>query len=114
LIQGLQGQLQQQQQQMMAMNKELSDRQADRNVMLTQIDKKHEADMVKIAATLQAKMEEVAAKREATMHGTIGRQLADIGKAVQEFTKQQQQNSSLQSESASPAQQQTLPAGSPG
>ncbi len=85
LIQGLQGQLQQQSVQMQQLVKELNDRQKDRDVVLTQIEKKHEADLVKVASTFETKMEEIAAKRDATLQGTIGRQLADVAKAVKAF-----------------------------
>ena len=87
MIQNMQQQLQAQAQQMQMMNKELTDRQKDREVMLTQINSKHETDLIKIAATFQTKLEDIAAKRDATIQGTIGRQLAEVAKAVQEFSK---------------------------
>ena len=85
LLQGLQTQLQQQGLQMGQMAKELQDRQKDREVMLTQISTKHEGDMVKVAAHFQEEMEKIAQKRDSSLQGTIGRQLADVAKAVREF-----------------------------
>jgi hypothetical protein len=88
LIQGLQQHLQQQGLQLQQMAKSLEDRQKDRDVMLTQISSKHETDMVKIASDLQTKMEAIAQKRDASLHGTIGRQLAEVAKAVKAVEQQ--------------------------
>lgn len=85
LIQGLQGQLQQQALQLQAMAKEAADREKDRQVILHQINSKHEADLIKIAAQFQEKMEATAAKRDATLQGTIGRSIADLAKTIQKF-----------------------------
>jgi len=94
LIQGMQTQLQQQTQQMMAMNKELSDRQADRNVMEHQIAKKFEAEVLKIGA----KMEEISAKKDMHLQSTLGRQLAEISKAIQSFEQVSQNQSATPTE----------------
>lgn len=107
LIQGLQQQIQQMTQQTQALMKELSDRGKDRDVMYAQIEKKFEAEVLKVAQ----KMEDTVAKKEATFHGTVGRQIADLVKAV-----------TAASASAAPLpvavplgqQSQTAPAGSPG
>jgi len=80
LVQAMQEQLKQMGQQMQMMGKELQDRQKDRDVIYEQISKKFEAEILKIGA----KMEEVNAKKEATMQGTIGRQLSDLVKATRE------------------------------
>ncbi len=85
MIQGLQGQLQQQAMQMQQMAKDLMERDKDRQVILHQIDSKHETDLIKIAAQFQEKMEASAAKRDATLQGTIGRQMAEIAKAMQQL-----------------------------
>jgi hypothetical protein len=99
LVQSMQSQIMQMNQQMVLMNKELVDRQKDRDVMYTQINSKHETDMAKVVTTLEAKMQDVAAKRDATLQGTIGRQLAELSKAISQAV--QPQNT-----------QQNLPAGS--
>jgi hypothetical protein len=98
LIQAQGQQLQQLQQVIQAMQKELADRQADRQVVLHQVDTNFTAKMEKTSKdfeakvlSLGAKMEEVQAKRDATLQGTIGRQLAEIAKSIAEFGKMQQQ-----------------------
>jgi hypothetical protein len=83
LISGLQQHIQQQSQQIGMLSKELQDRQKDRDVAIEGIAKTFEAKVLAIAQ----KMEDTAAKKEATMQGTIGRQLAEIAKAVQTFEK---------------------------
>ena len=86
LIQALQQQLQAMNQQMQMMAKELTDRQKDRDVIYEQIAKRFEGEVLKIGA----KLEEVAAKKEATLQGTVGRQLAEIAKATQALTQSMQ------------------------
>jgi hypothetical protein len=86
LIGGLQQQIQQQTQQMQMMGKELQDRQKDRDVALEGISKSFEAKVLQIAQ----KMEETAAKKEAHVQSTIGRQLAEIAKSVQAYEQQLQ------------------------
>ena len=95
LIMGLQTHIQKMTQQMQMMGKELQDRQADRDVALKGIEKKFEAEVLKVAE----KMEEVAAKKDMHLQATLGRQLAEIAKAVQGFDQQLKQSaqSSVQS-----------------
>jgi len=99
LIQSMQKQMQEMHMQMMQMGKELTDRAKDREVILHQIDTKYQSEMVKIATTYEAKMEDIAAKRDAALQSTIGRQVSDnnkhlleVSKAVQAFTQMSQQN----------------------
>lgn len=111
MIQGLQQQLQQQSQQMQAMAKEMADRTKDRDVIekqvMTTYAAKHEKTMAdsrdkheKLMADMQIKLlqmqgdyakgqqemerkfQEMADKRDAVLQGTIGRQLAEIAKAM--------------------------------
>lgn len=114
LIQGLQQQIQQMNLQMQQVNKELLDRTKDRAVMqaqvdstfkakqdkteadseakLLQINKNFEMHMLTLAQKmeeLQVKQKEVDAKREATFQGTIGRQLAELSKALGVLEKSQ-------------------------
>lgn len=107
LIQGLQTQVQQMQMQLMQAAKEAADREKDRAVIKQQIDAtyaaKHEktqADMVMAIQKLQQDMKEsvmhvavelekIQQKREATLQGTIGRQLSELSKAIQGFQQQQ-------------------------
>jgi len=86
MIQGLQQHIQQMSQQMQMMGKELQDRQADRNVALEGIAKTFEAKVIAIAQ----KMEADANKKDMHIQSTIGRQLADVAKAVQGFEQQLQ------------------------
>jgi hypothetical protein len=97
LIQALQGQLQNMGQQLQMMGKELTDRQKDRDVIYEQISKRFEAEILKIAA----KMEEINAKREATLQGTVGRQLAEIAKATK--TMEEQLRTTAEGASKAPA-----------
>ena len=83
LIAGQQQQIQQLAQQAQMLQKELGERQKDRDVMYAQIEKKFEAEVLKIGA----KLEEAKAKKEATFHGVVGRQLAELAKAVQGLTQ---------------------------
>jgi hypothetical protein len=85
MIQGLQQQIQQMNQQMQMMGKELTDRQKDRDVILNQISTKQETELVKIATHFKEEMEKVAAKKEATFQGTVGRQMAELAKTIQGF-----------------------------
>jgi len=84
LIQGLQTHIEELNQQMSMMGKELQDRQADRDVALEGIAKKFEAEVLKIAERLEAN----ADKKEMHMQATIGRQLAEIVKSVQSVEQQ--------------------------
>lgn len=93
MIQGLQKEIMESKQIQLQMMKDLSDRQKDRDVILHQVDSKHQADLVKIATTYEAKMEDIAAKRDANLQGTIGRQLAEVAKAVQVFNQMALPNS---------------------
>lgn len=99
LVQALQTQVQNMGQQMQLLSKELGDRQKDRDVILEKIAKDFEAKVLQIGA----KMEEVQAKREATLHGTIGRQIAEVAKAAKSL------EATLAKSNAKP-----LPAGQPG
>lgn len=118
LIQGLQTEIQQQKMQMMQMMKDLTDRQKDRDVVLTQIEAKQHTDIMKIAAHFQEEMEKTAAKRESTMHGIVGRQLADVAKAIQGFEQLSKQNMQqplpVEEKPGQQQTQQTPPAGMPG
>lgn len=116
LIQGLQKQLQDNKIQMQQMAKQLDDHSKDRDVIRSQVETtyaaKHEKNLLdskdkqdKIMADVQlklaqleaerknndqnllAKFEEIAAKREATFQGTVGRQLAELVKHVQQANK---------------------------
>lgn len=113
LVQGMQGQVQQMTQQIQMMTKELSDRQKDRDVALEGIHKTFEAKVLALAE----KMEELQVKKEAQFQGTIGRQLAEVSKAIKEFEQNQAVNVPLD-RNASPSpvavQPESLPAGSPG
>lgn len=111
LIQGLQQQLQQDKLQMMQMQKELMDRDKDRAVLTQQImttfeakqnatEKKFEAEVLKLGS----KMEEIQQKKEAVMQGTIGRQLAEIAKAVAAMTAQQDKLSANPTDGSTPGQ----------
>ncbi len=105
MIEGMQQQMQAGQAQIEQMSKELLDRDKDRQVMMAQIDSTFKAKQDKTESdqnmkvlqiqtdfkehmlTLAQKMEELNAKREATFQGTIGRQLAELSKAVSSITK---------------------------
>lgn len=95
LVQSMQKQIQDTGQQVQLLTKELTDRQKDRDVIYEQIHKKFEAEVLKIAA----KMEEVAAKKEATLQGTIGRQLAEIAKATKSLEGQLASSAAAQTKS---------------
>lgn len=91
LVQGLQGQMQQMQQQLQMATKELQDRDKDRAVAMEGIHKTFEAKVLALAE----KMEELQVKKEAQFQGTIGRQLADVAKAIKQFEQPQNQGATL-------------------
>lgn len=120
MIQGLQQQIQQQTQQMQQMNKDLMDRDKDRQVMTHQIDQtylaKHEKtesdvmlamkemqkearefqinsqkDTQEFFAKLQLEQEKIQQKREADFNAKIGRNLAELSKAVGASHKQEKE-----------------------
>ena len=108
LLEGMEKQLQDQAQQMELMQKELTDRQKDRDVALKGIDSSAEVKYAEMAKRFEAvlvqtaqKMEDTAAKKEMHIQGTIGRQLAELAKAVQQI--------GAQSASAAPAQTELSP-----
>ena len=86
MIQGLQQHIQQMTQQMQQMGKELQDRQKDREVAIEGISKTFEAKVLAIAQ----KMEDSTAKKDMHIQSTLGRQLAEISKAVQGFEQKLQ------------------------
>ena len=108
LIQSLQKQLQDMSQQMQLMGRELQDRQKDRDVIYEKIAKDFEGKVLQIGA----KLEEVNAKDRASIHGTIGRQLAEIAKAVKTFDQASRQNAAPSPGAVQPGT--SLPVGSPG
>ena len=108
LIQSLQKQLQDMSQQMQLMGRELQDRQKDRDVIYEKIAKDFEGKVLQIGA----KLEEVNAKDRASIHGTIGRQLAEIAKAVKTFDQASRQNATPSPGAVQPGT--SLPVGSPG
>jgi Skp family chaperone for outer membrane proteins len=87
LIQSLNGELQKAQQQMAAMAKELQDHDKDRDVMYEKIAKDFEAKM----AGVMVKIEEVQAKKEATLAGTLGRAMQDIVSQVKNLEQSMKQ-----------------------
>lgn len=118
LIQGLQQQLQQNKMQIQQMSKEMLDREKDRAVMTHQIDStfqaKHEKtqadvmlalkemaqqqqtnqlemhkEMREFVIKMNLEMEKIQQKKEATFQGTVGRQLAELSKAIGAKEKQQ-------------------------
>jgi hypothetical protein len=97
LVQSLQKQAQDAAQTIAAMKKELDDRAADRAVLdrktMAEFEAKQTATEKSFEAkvlALGAKMEDISAKRDATLQGTIGRQLAEIAKTLGQFQSQSQ------------------------
>lgn len=111
LVSGLQQQVQQLTMQTQQLIRELSERDKDRGVIEMQINKKFEAEMVKVASTFEAKMQEIQAKTQQHMNATIGRQLAEVAKSIKSF---EATNIQAQQQGAQLNQQQTLPVGPPG
>lgn len=124
LITGLQNQAKQFQMQIMQLTKEAADRQKDRDVLMKQIDatyqakhekvqadfaeamKRMEADRKEFIGHMAIEMEKIQQKRDATMQGTVGRQIAELAKAMDAIQK------ILSQGGGSTTALQSLPAGS--